>query len=321
MKVHQGWTLICFIVVTMSVFTAVLHGEQAPAGKTGAVNTEEAKNKTAWNLFATGGPLMYPLALCSLVVLGLIVHQALELRAGRMVPDSDRQKLRQKLYQGDIGGAYTYCEQNRNFLTTAFAAGVFRLNRDKNDCGKKAAESAIMDAVESQETRMSFWLNMISVIAAVSPMIGLLGTVSGMIKAFQKIGMGGMGKPEQLAGNIGEALLTTATGLIVGIPALLAFFVFRGRLDALLTRVMEACTELLDLFSGEGIARQAYEARMTAAIAPVAPAAVYTQPVPSSAGTPGTAMQWQPAAPVQPVHAAAPAPAPFSGPPVTGGNG
>jgi biopolymer transport protein ExbB len=70
-------------------------------------------------------------------------------------------------------------------------------------------------------------IDFLSIIGAISPMVGLLGTVSGMIKAFQTMGSQGMGKPELLAGNIGEALITTATGLIVAIPAMLFFFYFK----------------------------------------------------------------------------------------------
>lgn len=292
---RKSVTLLCVLAAVLC-----LAGDTwAEAGESGQQAVAGTNTRTAWNLFATGGPLMYPLAACSCVVLGLIVHQALEVRAGRMLPAADREILRQLVYQGDLGGARSYCEQNRNFLTTAIAAGIVRLNAEKPDYGVSAAETAIMDTIDSQETRMSFWLNMISVIAAVSPMIGLLGTVSGMIKAFQKIGMGGMGKPEQLAGNIGEALITTATGLIVGIPAMLAFFIFRGRLDALLASVNEACTELLDIGSGAGHARQAYEERRGAAVYQQAPGQM---PLPAGSGQAGG---YQAPAGVPPVSLAA----------------
>jgi len=72
-------------------------------------------------------------------------------------------------------------------------------------------------------------INYLSIIAQIAPMLGLLGTVSGMIKAFQKIGMGGMGKPELLAADIGEAMVTTATGLIIGIPAMFFYFYLKTR--------------------------------------------------------------------------------------------
>lgn len=92
------------------------------------------------------------------------------------------------------------------------------------------------DALEKWEGQNGQWIQYLNVIAATSPMVGLLGTVSGMISAFQTIAAGGMGKPELLAGDIGEALVTTATGLVIGIPAMVAYFVMRNRM---LTRAME----------------------------------------------------------------------------------
>jgi hypothetical protein len=137
-------------------------------------------------------------------------------------------------------------------------------------------------------------------------MLGLFGTVTGMISAFDKIGLGGMGKPEKLAGDIGVALITTAGGLMVGIPAMLAFFIFRGRFDSLLTRVSDVCTELVDLYTGEGAARRTYELRAGGRQV-AAPAQPYArtgaqdfppqQPCPSQSSTHGYPPQ---RAPVQP---------------------
>ena len=218
---------------------------------------------------------MYPLALCSFAVISLIIYHIMELTKKKFVPNEHLETLKTLMYNRDTKGAFAYCEQNPNFLTNAFAAGVLRLKNDAPDKGVPFAEAAINEAIDAQETKMNFWLNMISVIAAISPMIGLLGTVSGMIKAFQKIGMGGMGKPEQLAGNIGEALITTATGLMVGIPAMLAFFIFRGKFDSLISSVTDTLTELIDLYTGENIAREMYEAKF-----PVTPQKETQQPEP-----------------------------------------
>jgi biopolymer transport protein ExbB len=85
---------------------------------------------------------------------------------------------------------------------------------------------------ESLEANTLRWIQYLNVIATIAPMVGLLGTVSGMIGAFQTIATGGMGKPELLAGDIGEALITTATGLTIGIPAMVFYFVLRNRLDS-----------------------------------------------------------------------------------------
>lgn len=93
--------------------------------------------------------------------------------------------------------------------------------------------------VKIEEMRLVQWVTYLNVAAALAPMIGLLGTVSGMIGAFQTISAGGMGRPELLAGDIGEALITTATGLSIGIPAMVAFFYLRNRIELRFTEVRE----------------------------------------------------------------------------------
>ena len=267
MQKLRSYSFTIFAGIFISLFLAAainsaIAADSSPAEKQKTENVQHAKKDTSLiDLFKTGGPLMYPLVLCSFAVISLIIYHIMELTKKKFVPDEQLENLKTLMYNRDTKGAFAYCEQNPNFLTNAFAAGVLRLKQDAPDKGVPFAEAAMNEAIDAQETKMNFWLNMISVIAAISPMIGLLGTVSGMIKAFQKIGLGGMGKPEQLAGNIGEALITTATGLIVGIPAMLAFFIFRGKFDALITNVTESLTELIDLYTGEHIARQVYEAR------------------------------------------------------------
>ena len=262
MQKLRSYSFTVFAGLLISLFLAAAISSAADSKPAEITKTEvTGKDTSMIDLFKTGGPLMYPLALCSFAVIGLIVYHIMELTKKKFVPDEQLNVLRQLMYKHDKKTAYAYCDQNPNFLTNAFAAGVLRLKNDTPDKGVPFAEAAMNEAIDGQETRMNFWMNMISVIAAISPMIGLLGTVSGMIKAFQKIGMGGMGKPEQLAGNIGEALITTATGLLVGIPAMLAFFIFRGKLDSLLTNVTDSLTELIDLYTGEGVARQMYEAK------------------------------------------------------------
>ena len=96
----------------------------------------------------------------------------------------------------------------------------------------EAFRHRMRDQAEGIESKGLQWIQYLNVIATIAPMVGLLGTVSGMIGAFQTIATGGMGKPELLAGDIGEALITTATGLTIGIPAMIFYFVLRNRLEA-----------------------------------------------------------------------------------------
>ncbi len=225
----------------------------------------KSEDKTLLGYYMSGGILMHPMSLGLFGVIWLTLYHVMVLRKSRLAPAADIEALRTLMYQRDALGAHAYCEQHESFLTHALGAAAAKLNRDAADFNKMAAETAAIESVDQQETRMSFWLNLISVIAALSPMLGLLGTVQGMIGAFDTIGKGGMGKPELLAGDIGIALITTFYGLCIGIPAMLAFFLFRGIFNARLAQISVTLNELLELFTGEGVARQRYEYRAAAA--------------------------------------------------------
>ncbi len=290
-------------LVLLAAFLS-LHALAADDANTNLV--ARAKDKSLLDYYNAGGLLMHPLTLALFGVMALIIYHARLLRAGKLVPAKDVDTLRAMLYNRDVNAAYGYCEQNPNFLTNAVLAGVGKLNPDAPDLGKPAAEAAMIDAVDQQETRMSFWLNLISVIAAMSPMVGLLGTVQGMIGAFDKIGEGNMGKPELLAGDIGVALVTTFYGLCVGIPAMLSFFIFRGRLNALMGTINNTLGELLDVFTGEGMARRRYESRFAAAQQAVPPQGYAPQAAPPQ----GYAPQYAPQAPPPGYQPQQPAPPP-----------
>ncbi len=256
---HLARTLLLLITHAAAGMALCAAVYAASGDGTNAVAAAAAPSKTIIDYYFAGGVLMHPMTLSLFAVIWLIIYHVLALREGRMMPAADVQALRALMYQRDAAGAYAFCAQRKGLLARAFGAGVTRLKPDSDDHGRAAAEASIAEEIDRQETRMSFWLNLISVIAALSPMLGLLGTVQGMVGAFDKIGAGGMGKPEVLAGDIGVALLTTFYGLTIGIPAMLSFFIFRGRLNALLAMMSDTITRLLDLYTGEGVARQQYE--------------------------------------------------------------
>ena len=103
----------------------------------------------------------------------------------------------------------------------------------------KELPGAVQEEIFRIESNILRWIQYLNVVATVAPMVGLLGTVSGMIGAFQTIATGGMGKPELLANDIGEALITTATGLAIGIPAMVFYFFLRNRLDTRIEMLQE----------------------------------------------------------------------------------
>jgi biopolymer transport protein ExbB len=217
---------------------------------------EESLGTTALGLFKTGGPLMYPLAFCSCLVVWLAVYSFFETRKGKFVPRALLERLEAALFARDLGAAAALLENQKSALAEVMAPGLEKLKYPLEKEERQKAEEAVLERWEYKSIRTQFWFNLLSTVAALSPMLGLLGTVSGMIKAFSKIGLGGMGKPELLAGDIGEALLTTAAGLIVGIPAMVFYFVLKSRFDIRERELLAKATELLDIYEGAGQARE-----------------------------------------------------------------
>jgi biopolymer transport protein ExbB len=182
---------------------------------------------TLWQMIKQGGWAMWPLGLMSMGMVYFIVQNSLALREKvllrpDMIPDFVKLMKDKKILE-----AHGLCKENETLFTYVFQAGLERCSTTREINFNKVKE-AIDEASTEEITSYMKPIDYLSIIGATAPMLGLLGTVSGMIKAFQTIGSKGMGKPEELAGNIGEALVTTATGLLIAIPSMLAYYYFRN---------------------------------------------------------------------------------------------
>ena len=131
-------------------------------------------------------------------------------------------------------------------LGRILAAGLVNLHHDR-----EIMKEAIEDTGRHVALELERYLNTLGTIAAISPLLGLLGTVIGMIKVFTAITTQGVGDPGVLAGGISEALITTAAGLSVAIPALMFYRYFRGRVDMLVMRMEEEAMKMVEVFQGE----------------------------------------------------------------------
>ena len=180
---------------------------------------------------------MYPLALFSVAAFGLILYNALNVREQPLLRPDVSDELEQLLSRGDIDGARAACESNPCLVANITRAGLVRA--DKASFNAEAVEKAMEEASVEEVAGPFGVISYLSIIATLAPMVGMLGTVSGMIKAFRNIALGGMGKPELLADNISEAL-----GLVVGIPAMFAFFFFKSRYARLTSRLARICGDL-----------------------------------------------------------------------------
>jgi biopolymer transport protein ExbB len=193
-------------------------------------------------LWRQGGWAMYPLAGFSIGTLALILFNALRLRELPFLRPDVSTQLETALTQGDLAAARAVCQAQPCIVANITRAGLVRARAEAFEPAavEKAMEEASVEEVSAPFVVISY----LSIIATLAPMVGMLGTVSGMIKAFRNIALGGMGKPELLADNISEALITTAVGLIVGIPAMFAFFYFKSRYTKLTSRIARICGDL-----------------------------------------------------------------------------
>lgn len=246
MKLNKLLLVFTVLMLAGLMLTSVCFAqdEEAPAAPT---------KLTLMGMLKQGGWAMWPLGLCSFALVAFAVLNFRQISMKKMIPPDALSQIRTAAANRDLGTLWQVSSGTDSFFTKGLSAGLRKINPDDPPASKGHMEEAIAETVSREESQVSFWINFLSLISAVSPMIGLLGTVSGMIKAFQKIGQSGMGKPELLAANIGEALITTATGLIIAIPALFFFFLFRNMLNKVIVTSEEHYSLILDDITGTGV--------------------------------------------------------------------
>ncbi len=212
-----------------------------PADTTQAAAAPEATS--VLETLALGGWVMVPIVLLSLLTIYLFVERLLTLRRSRTDRKRVMDKVRDYVQAGDVHGAMGFCESQDKPLTRILMHGLERL-------GRPIAE--IQDAVHAAGKYETFELekrtDLLASIAGIAPMLGFLGTVTGMIRAFQEIQrLQGNVNPSVLAGGIWEALLTTAAGLVVGILALFFYNLLLSRINRLVNDLERSATEFIDL--------------------------------------------------------------------------
>lgn len=214
-----------------------------------AMNVEGGKS--ALDLYREGGPIMHLIALCSIITVSLAVYCGILTRRQRALPPHIVTQLHQLMGRRDVAAAYQMCKASPGPLTNALASALLKANFERDMFNKPAMETAVAEECFREETRMMAMVNYLNTSAALAPMIGLLGTVSGMITSFSAL-TAGKAEATELAKGIGEALIATGGGLLLAIPAMFLYFFFRGKTSVLMTDVHQKLSELLDLFTGEG---------------------------------------------------------------------
>lgn len=212
----------------------------APAG---------VQSKTLFEQIKEGGWVMFPIALCSIATLYLIGDGIIRTGRKKAAPPEQEEEVKNLFRQGDYVGAHNYCKTNPSPLTNVLRVGIRLLGE-----GKQVAEEGMLGQLAKENSNMQTYISYLSVIGVCTPMIGLLGTVTGMIKAFAKLGSSGIGDPSGLSAAIGEVLVATASGLIIAIPAFGAFYFLRNRAASAIHHIQDIVNSLFRKMPYESLA-------------------------------------------------------------------
>ncbi len=232
MKRHLRFSLPLFLLLSASA----LGQEAGPSA---------SPPESILHVISNGGPLIVliwcAILLTSITMVTFVIQNIITLRKEKMAPAALVDSLRNDIAAGNYQGAWETCNANNNYLANVLKGALERIGRGKESVEDAVAEYALREATVLR-TRNSY----LSVIGVISPMIGLLGTVIGMMRAFAVLGASGIGDPRGLATSIGEVLMATASGLFIAIPAFISYYVFRNRAQIVIVHADDQISRLLE---------------------------------------------------------------------------
>jgi len=194
-----------------------------------------------WEIVRAGGPLMWPIIFCSIAAAAIILERMWTLQDRRVLPKELTQKVWQLIESNQVNDKVIAALEQNSPLGRVLAAGLANRHRSR-----EAMMERLEDAGRHVIHELERFLTTLGTIASISPLLGLLGTVTGIIKSFNAIQAGGMGDPRALSGGIAEALICTAAGLIVAIPALFAYRFLRSKVDSIVMAMEKDAIRLAD---------------------------------------------------------------------------
>jgi len=210
--------------------------------------TNPSSNLGALSFVEKGGFMMYPILFCSIFVVGVGLERAYNLRRKNIIDASFLEKIRSHWNWNDIQLGLQLCASHDTSLARILKPGLLRFGGKLDE-----VERAIEGAGQHEASLLNSNLRALGAVANITPMMGLLGTVFGMIKAFNVISQSGTGNPGLVASGISEALITTAAGMIVGIPALALYHYFRAKTDCYIFEMEEISFQLVEELSYEDV--------------------------------------------------------------------
>jgi len=234
--------LIILLTIILGSMLSVQAQSEADAPATEEVAVADVQSKTLLDYWIIGGFTMYPLGLLSIACVSLTLYNAVALRRKKYFPQEHINNIEKLLNEKKIDEARAYCEEHPSPVTNIIGVGLSRA--DLRGLNIDDVEAAMEEASLEELAGPYSFVNYLSVVASVSPMLGLFGTVLGMVKAFDNIAAEGAGSAQKLANNISEALITTAAGMIIGIPSMLAFFYFKNKFVTITSKISRTVGDL-----------------------------------------------------------------------------
>ena len=195
-----------------------------------------------FDLIVKGGIFMYPIIFCSIVAPAIFLERLWVLRRKNIIPQDFVNNVEGLLKKQKISEAVFLCQNDISSIAKIFLAGLRSTQK-----GMWLVKEAIEERGSREATILEKNVDILSTIANLTPLLGLLGTVSGMIKTFNAISVQGIGNPAPLAGGIAEALITTATGLCIAIPTLVCYRFLKDKASSLIFEMEENSIRLVDL--------------------------------------------------------------------------
>lgn len=199
-----------------------------------------------FEIVKAGGPVMVPIILASIIAAAIFLERLWTLQQRRVLPTELTEKVWKLVEQRQIQDKHVQALQQNSPLGKILAAGLANRHRER-----AIIKEAIEDTGRHVVHELDRFIGTLGTIAAVTPLLGLLGTVVGMIRTFNAIQTEGVGDPAALGGGIAEALITTAAGLTVAIPALLAYKYLRGRVENLVVQMEKESIKLVQAMEGQ----------------------------------------------------------------------
>lgn len=210
-----------------------------------AATDPSVKINSVFDFVVKGGPLMIPIGLCSLIALTVIIERWITLRRSAVIPPQFLPGLQSILNGGaaNVKQAIEYCRDNSSAAAAVLGEAIKRMHEPV-----ELREKHIQEAGEREAMKLRKRLRMLSVIGSIAPLLGLLGTITGMITAFQTVAASGeaLGRTELLAKGIYEAMITTAAGLIVAIPILVCYHWLASKVDGLVAQIDRMTVDFID---------------------------------------------------------------------------